>query len=68
MRMRNAPVTGKFTLSKLFRESSGSCYCTVSIESDCVAVRESPDWSTGSIFRRFPKTLSGLLRALECMK
>ena len=68
MKLRNAPVSGKFTLSKFFRENEGGCSCTVSIESDAVVLIESPDWSSGSLYHRFPKTLSGLLRALECMK
>lgn len=55
--MRIATVT--------LQTEQGQCSVELGVGEDHVYICESPSWSTGSIYRRFPKTLDGLKRAIE---
>lgn len=43
----------------------GQCEITLGVGEDHIYIAEYPSWSTGSIYRRLPKTLDGLKRAIE---
>ena len=55
--MRIATVT--------LQTEQGQCSVELGVGEDHIYVVESPSWSTGSIYHRFPKTLDGLKRAIE---
>ncbi len=62
------PISGTLQLEVSGTEERGRYTCTLTIESDAIVVVESPDWSTGQIFSRFPKTIDSLAYALTFLQ
>jgi len=52
------------------RDTSGGYVVTLDCEkdSDHLGLNINPDWSSGSIYSRLPKTVDGLIRALPDLK
>jgi len=55
--MRIATVT--------LQTEQGQCEIALGVAEGHIYIAEYPSWSTRGIYRRFPKTLDGLKRAIE---
>ncbi len=63
--LRCQKIIGKIEVRKETLEPQGRCVTILTIEENAVVITDSPDWSSGCLYHRFPKTMEGLARALE---